>query len=85
MFFYLYRPPVPKEKLLKRGVGGAPAGARDLWPHLQAFRKHGHSAGEFHGAWCGFGIDPGGLLLWCLRNMVFLCMVTWFHRINALQ
>ncbi|CAL1154997.1 unnamed protein product, partial [Cladocopium goreaui] len=23
------------EKLLKRGVGGAPAGAKDLWPHLQ--------------------------------------------------
>jgi len=47
MFFYpLYRPPVPntKEKLLKRGVGGAPAGAKDLWPHLQAVAEHGCSA-----------------------------------------
>ena len=26
-----------KEKLLKHGVaGGTPAGAKDLWPHLQA-------------------------------------------------
>lgn len=25
-----------KEKLLKHGVAGMPAGAKDLWPHLQA-------------------------------------------------
>ena len=37
--------PTPKEKLLKRGVGGAPAGAKDLWPHLQAGAEHGNSAG----------------------------------------
>lgn len=41
MFFFvscIFLGPVtsPKEKLLKHGVAGMPAGAKDLWPHLQA-------------------------------------------------